>query len=197
MRPPKFRRVLIAAASLQIASTARADAGVPMLAVAWPAAWMVLLPVIAIEWIAARAVLRVPWQRALEVSAAANGLSTLVGIPLAWIVTFTMTAIPAYAADSLLRPEIAFYFATPAAVTWLPPISKTTAWMIPAALAFLCIPFLLASVWIEASVARKMLPDAEVSVIRCWAWRANLASYGAIVLCLVGNAVVLYTRSGG
>ena len=50
--------------------------------------------------------------------------------------------------------------------TWLPPIRRETVWMIPAALAVLCVPFLLASVWIERTVAGRMLPDADTFAAR-------------------------------
>ncbi len=62
-----------------------ADAGVPMLWLVWPAAWMMLVPIIALEAVVARRVLTTGWAESLKVSTVANVVSTLAGIPLTWL----------------------------------------------------------------------------------------------------------------
>jgi hypothetical protein len=42
---------------------ARADVGLPMLALVWPAAWLLLLVIIAVEGWFARRMLELPWNR--------------------------------------------------------------------------------------------------------------------------------------
>jgi hypothetical protein len=63
---------------------ARADAGVPMLALVWPASWMLFIPIVAIEAWIARKVVGLTVKRCILASTAANAVSTLVGIPLVW-----------------------------------------------------------------------------------------------------------------
>src|SRR5512139_2297480 len=77
------------AAAVAIALTpsyARADVGIPMLAFAWPAAWLTLPPVVLIEGIAARRMLGLSYKEGLLLSLRANAWSTFVGIPVAWVV---------------------------------------------------------------------------------------------------------------
>ena len=66
-------------------SSASADIGLPMLFVVWPPLVLLLLPVIAIEASCAHRVLGLDWRRALSVSGRANLISTLLGVPLAWL----------------------------------------------------------------------------------------------------------------
>lgn len=63
-----------------------ADMGLPMVAVYLPAAWLALVPIILIE--AAYGSLRyhLYFPRAVLAQAAANSLSTLIGIPITWSV---------------------------------------------------------------------------------------------------------------
>jgi hypothetical protein len=76
------------AATLLLAATApaHADMGVPMLAVVWPLSWLLLIPVIAIEAVVAYRLLGNDWRKSFKISAIANLVSTLVGIPLVWVI---------------------------------------------------------------------------------------------------------------
>lgn len=114
------------------------------------------------------------------------------GIPLAWVTSFIVTAIPAYLADRFLEPRIAMMIAAPMYAIWLPPLQRNSVWLIPAALAVLCFPCFLASVWLERKVMRALLPNVSTSNVRACVWRANLLSYGVIVISLIVNAVVVY-----
>jgi len=180
---------------LLVPVVAIADAGVPLVAVAWPASWMLLLPIIAVEAVVARRVLRLEWDRSFKISAAANAASTLLGIPLTWALTFAVTAVPAFLAGRFLPDDVAVIIAAPMYATWLPPVQKNTVWMIPTALALLCVPFLLTSVWLEGKIARKMVSTVTTADIRRWAWCANLLSYGGIIITLLINAFILYNRA--
>ena len=61
-----------------IALPAHADVGVPMLAVMWPPAWLLLLAIVPAEGYFARRILSLDWRSALGLSLRANLVSTLV-----------------------------------------------------------------------------------------------------------------------
>ena len=66
------------------------DTGVPMIFIQWPAMICALVPVIAIEAIVIHRNLSLPYRRAFVGSAKANVISTLVGVPLAWVLMLAL-----------------------------------------------------------------------------------------------------------
>jgi hypothetical protein len=68
---------------------------------------------------------------------------------------------------------------------WLPPVKE--GWLVFAAGAFLCVPFFLTSVWVEARSAGQRVPAAQA--LR-WAKKANAVTYGFFVVVLVAAALV-------
>ena len=158
-----------------------ADVGIPMLAVVWPVAWLAFLPVVLVESLVALQGLELRFRRALVVTAAANAVSTLVGIPIVWfimvIIQMTMTGGGSlwHASDSPTQAVIAAC----RRAAWLGPYEQL--WMVPLAAIFLCIPFYFASVLIEYLVVRCMVTNGP-SEVRRFCWRANLWSYMAIVV---------------
>lgn len=80
-----WRRVSAVLLCLGVATVAEANAGLPMLTVVWPVAWMLLLPVVAVEALAAIRSTGLGWKRCLAGSAIANAASTVLGIPLTWM----------------------------------------------------------------------------------------------------------------
>ncbi len=166
-----------------VPSPAHADAGVPMLAVVWPASWILLFPVILLEAAVGRRVLRVSWKQALVVAAKANALSTLVGLPLTWlglVILEMFVSGRAFGLDIPGRRILAVTVQSP----WLLPYEHDLYWMIPAAAAALCVPFFFMSVAVEYLVARYSVPPEQRRAVGAWAWLANLASYGLIWLWL-------------
>ena len=88
-------------------------------------------------------------------------------------------------------------FAVTVQSPWLIPYEADLGWMIPVAALVLCVPFFFMSVFVEAFIARRLLASHAPAHVRSWSWRANLASYGAIVA--LGAAALLYstlTRGG-
>src|SRR5262245_58063297 len=71
-------------------SPARADVGVPMLLVMGVPMWASLIVIIPLEAWVARRVLNGDWPRSLRISAAANLVSTVVGVPLTWGLLFVV-----------------------------------------------------------------------------------------------------------
>jgi hypothetical protein len=160
-----------------------ADTGIPMLAVVWPVMWLAFLPVVAIESLVAQKSLGLQFRRALVVTAAANAVSTLVGIPVTWFVLLGIEWMP-------------YFIGIPDNAHWQTAIAVTTQWAwispfgnlgitIPIAAIVLCIPFYCVSVWVEYLVARRMVPN-DFRQVRRFSWWANFWSYTAIVVFWVG-----------
>lgn len=129
-----------------------ANMGVPMLALVGPVMLIGLVPVILVEglWLKYRFAL-LGWD-AVRHSAVANLFSTLVGIPLTWVVLVLVQALSG--GDSYQGPGwLAITWQAP----WLLPNERELGWMIPAAALVLCVPFFLASVAIEGTVLKRRL----------------------------------------
>ncbi len=178
---------------LAFAAPARADAGIPMLMLVWPAAWLLLLLIIPLEAWFARRMLGLSWRRVLGVSALANLASTLVGIPVAWILLVILemgTGLTIAAADARgwrIPEAVQNALGIALMAPWLGPNARP--WMVPAAAAFLCVPFFLVSVLCESLVARRRLADCDTREIRRWAWFANGFTYSIAFVVLVVLAI--------
>ena len=84
------RRVLVAASAIDrdyraAVCPAAADVGMPMIVLVWPGAWVLFLPVVALQSVVAHRLLKLSAGRALRVSFVANLVSTLAGIPVTWL----------------------------------------------------------------------------------------------------------------
>jgi hypothetical protein len=75
---------MVAMALVFLPSAVRADAGIPMLPVAYPVVLLYLLPVIAIEAIYLRVQLRTAWWATIKGVSIVNAITLVLGYPLAW-----------------------------------------------------------------------------------------------------------------
>ena len=169
-----------------------------MIFVQWPLALVFLLPVIVIEALTIRRALAAPSRRAFAAATKANLLSTLVGVPLAWLVTLLVggiTLVPvSLVADKWhwnMASPLFQVFAFVLGVAWVfPPDGR--AWLIPLAAALLLIPTYFVSIWIERPLYRRSLQGADIASIDCAVRRANIFSYSMlflVALALCGWAV--------
>jgi hypothetical protein len=82
---PAFRFVLIVIAVTSVPTAASANAVFPITVFMWPAMVVALLPVIAVEtWVVSK-LGRLGFRSSMRLVAGANLLSTVLGIPLAWL----------------------------------------------------------------------------------------------------------------
>lgn len=170
-----------------------ADVGLPMLVIAWPVAWIALMPIIAIEAFLAIKILAVSWKQAFKISSLANLLSTLIGIPVTWGLLFALefgaifsvgyvSDLLKYNPDDSLMAAVFFPFYA----AWLPPTENK--WVVYAAFLVLLIPFYFMSVAIEVRLAKRFLKTETIVSIRRWGRIANAATYlmmaiGAGIFC--------------
>jgi len=165
-----------------------ANAGLPMVAVYLPPAWLGLIPIIAIE--AALGVWRfgVPPRRAFLAQAVANCLSTLVGLPLTWMVLALIEMFFFGSAIGLNSPVRRVYAVTVQS-PWLIPYERDLWWMIPASAIVLTVPFYAMSVLVEYRVVRRLVPDLPQPVVRSWVVRANVVSYVMLLVVVIAASV--------
>jgi hypothetical protein len=186
--------------NLQFAIPLYADAGIPMIMLTYPAMLILLIPVILVEAYVCRNLLGLTKWEALKSSALANGISTILGIPLAWgillalgFVTYSLSDVHMIARSGL-SPIAQIVGGLLAFPTWLGPVHNGS-WIIPGAVLMLLVPFFFASWGIEYLVFNYMLgrPDGDPSDrtssrIRVAVRNANLITYGLMV---VGTSIWL------
>ncbi|WP_437964287.1 hypothetical protein WMF04_31805 [Sorangium sp. So ce260] len=199
-QPDPIRRLaatialLSGAAVLLWPETALANAGIPMIYLAWPASWVVFVPVVLVEAAVAQRVLGLPTRDALKLSLAANAWSTLAGIPITWALLLLPEMLVGLILSAFrLDPStLAIALFAPLFAPWLPPVKE--GWIVFAAGAFLCVPFFFASVWVEARSARRRVPAAQA--LR-WARRANTVTYGFFLALLLLAALISRLTQAG
>lgn len=167
-------------------AAARADAALPMIFVSVPTMIAALIPVIAIEaWIISR------WGgqtfgKALDMSAASNLVSTLVGMPITWVIVsiaeFFFGVSTAYVSQILQFQTYARWpeYIFPA---WIMPTDGFDSSRIHMLGLMLLFWFFWGSVFVERRVMRRMAPQTDPSTIDRACWYANIATY--VILALV------------
>jgi hypothetical protein len=153
-----------------------ADAGVPMIMVFLPSAWLALLPVIAIEAAIGMRMVQVPFRRSLGCVAVGNLFSTILGMPATWLILAVIELMWFGTAEGLGSVAAKIYAVTIQS-PWLIPYEDHLAWMMPVAAAVLAVIFYTMSVVSEYFIIRRILPDISSSILWRWMWTANAASY--------------------
>jgi hypothetical protein len=165
-----------------------------MLFLAWPAQWIAFLPVVLIETALVAAALRAPYSQQLWPVVKANLLSTLVGVPLAWLAMLALEAGVAAFAFGLL-PESATnapwvqVVLFPLMSAW---IGGSNLWEFEVAFLVLAVPFCVVSVLVEHRFLRRLVPHSEVGTLRRALWRGNVLTY--VLLCLGVVVVLLWSK---
>ncbi|HLP48875.1 MAG TPA: hypothetical protein VK469_23240 [Candidatus Kapabacteria bacterium] len=175
--------VIIIFSFFSMAPFAYANAGVPMIFITLPDMVIGLIPIIFIESYVLFKNLKKTFKICFKTSAIANTVSTLLGIPVTWLLLVVLQQLTgggrAYGMDTPSKKLLSVTWQAP----WLIPYEKELYWMIPSATLVLLIPFFFASWFIEYQLSKRKLPDVENAVIKKSFFLANLVSY--ILLALV------------
>ena len=170
-----------------------ANIGVPMIFVHWPLMVCAVVPVIVIESLLIRRWLPISYREAFTGCSLANALSTLVGVPLAWLAMLALELVVMmplgfattrfqWHLNSPIFHVLAFLFS----IAWLGPVEHHLYWMVPLAAALLLIPSFYASVWLERVSCCHTWSSHDSSLVCRGVFRANLASYGVLFLLACG-----------
>jgi hypothetical protein len=186
-----------AAVLLLLASPAWANAGIPMLALTWPAQWIAFVPIVLIETAVVAAALRTPYLSKLWPVVQANLLSTLVGVPVAWLVMLLVQGGAALVVFGLLPESLrdadwVYFIVFPFISAW---IGGSHSWEIELAFMVLAVPFCVASVLVEERFLRRLVPEAETATLRRALWRGNVLTYS--LLCLSVALLWFWFKPGG
>lgn len=164
--------------ALSLPCLAHADAGVPMLALAWPVQWLALIPIVLLECEISRRQLQFSFRRMFWPIAKANLISTLVGVPVAWLVMLLPLMVVGLGYSMLPAgtniPSSVELLVFPFTAAW---VGGSSPWEVYVALVILTVPFCAISIFLEEGVLRKSFPDQDHSVIRSVTVRANVWSY--------------------
>ena len=160
-------------------SFAYANAGIPMLALVWPAQWLALFPIILLECEICRRALQISFRQLIKPVGIANLISTLVGIPLAWIAMLALEFAVGFVGFSLLPKETEMpiyiqYLFFPFMAAW---VAADNVWQVYFAFVSLTVPFCVVSILIEERVLRRAFPTQPDSIIHQFTRRANIVSY--------------------
>jgi hypothetical protein len=163
------------------ASPALANAGTPMLALAWPAYWIALLPMIVVQALILRRLLKINWPRALKVTTFGTLWSTFLGVPMVWFMLLAVELLVGVVMGALHASRSWDYILFPLMAAWLGPTQN--AWVVYAAFAVLAVPFCAVAILIEGRVAAVMLVELPTNQVRAAIWRATMWSYVLVVAC--------------
>jgi hypothetical protein len=181
--------MLVAGGFILSCEPAQADAGVPMLMVVWPCAWILLLAVVPIEAAVAVRLLNIGWKKGLVMVGVANLASTLVGIPATWgLLAACQMALGGGGVIGLQTTWTRILSVTLQS-PWLIPYEHDLPWMIPTAAAVLCVPFFFMSVLSEYLCARFFVSPNIRPMLWRWSWIANGVTYGCIVIGLISISI--------
>lgn len=187
---------MFALLALALPSTAQANIGIPMLALAWPVHWIAYLPVVIIESEYTRVRLDLSRKESYKAVALANVISTLVGIPVAWgvmlISTFAIGMSLSFVPDTATQQSL-YNWLFPLTSAWLGPTDNT--WLVYAAFACLALPMWYGSVLIETLVLRRALSAHCRDRLRSTVIGSNLITYGLILLGVAAYAAWIVSRS--
>lgn len=178
----KSRFYILTALSIVAPTAAYANAGLPMLVVTLPAMLVGLIPIVIVETVVLVSRLRSSVAKTAALTAAANVLTTIVGVPATWALLALLQMVTgggsAYGIDTPLQKMLAVTWQAP----WLIPYEADLGWMIPAAMLVLLVPFFFASWAIEAAIVSLRFRPFWGPSIRAAVWRANVVSYALLSL---------------
>lgn len=148
-----------------------------MIYVVGPFFLLAFFPIIFIEARFYHKLAGLPLERAGYGAILANLLSTVVGIPVTWVVLVFLMIITGGGEDGYPR-----WLATMLQAPWLGPNGNKLELMIPSAAIILHLPFFLMSLGVEYVFLRRYFKQADQRQVWRACWMGNLATY----VCLTG-----------
>lgn len=170
-----------------------ANVGVPMIFIHWPLMFSALVPVIILEALLIRRWVPLSTREAFIGVGKANVFSTLVGVPLAWLMMllleFAVLLPVAFAADKWkieINSPVLEVLGFLISVAWLVPAEEYLHWMVPVAVGLLLVPCFYVSVFLERRSCLRTWTSADPVRIRQGVFKANLASYALLFVLACG-----------
>ncbi len=165
----------------------KADAGLPILYLVWPPLLLSLIPVIFVEAWVLKKYLCISYRTTFMLSAAANCVSTLVGIPLVW---FILLGIQIFLGENMAWDALdtwpGKFIAGVLQSAWVVPYTKDFYGLIPTAMITVFFIFFWASWFIETLIIRALIqPELKCFPIRKAVFWAQVASYTLLPIFII------------
>lgn len=165
-----------------------ANVGLPMIGLTFPYMALAFIPVFLLEGIVYSKRLDLDYGTSFSASFLANLFSTLVGFPLAWLLSLAiefLVLLPVL--DPQTKGFTSYAFLTVLGPAWLgPPIGLRDYWYVAVAAFFGLIPAYFISVWMELFVVRRCFNRTDIGKVKKAVWAANFLTYGILgAVCLV------------
>lgn len=176
------RLIIVAASIILFAENVSADAGVPMLFVTFPAMVLALVPVVLLESFVLVRILKRRASSLVKSATIANVVSTIIGIPLTWVLLVALEWITGGDAVHGFTAPLQKFLAVTWQAPWLLPYEGDLYWMVPTASLSLLVPFFFASYLIEAPIVAHFEREVPRAEVRAAVFRANLASYAGLAV---------------
>ncbi len=163
-----------------------ANVGVPMIFPQFILMAFAFVPVVVIEALLVRRAMGLTIRSALKDVAIANLWTTLLGVPLAWIIMFIIELVGTSGGTALgMNTPARMLASVTLQAAWLVPYEQHLVWMVPAAATFLLVPCFLISLVIERWVLVRRWSDRDRKAVFSAVLRANVWSY--LFLFLAGS----------
>jgi hypothetical protein len=172
-------------ALLCISGEASANAGLPMIFLVMPAFGLSIIPIILIEAVYLSRKMGLVFREAAKATTISNLISTLVGIPVTWLLLVIIQILAgggAYGLDTTRGKVLSVTLQAP----WLIPYESELYWMIPTAGLFLLVPFFFVSWWSEYLVSKQILKDRPEQSVKIGIRNANIITYALLAFWPVG-----------
>ena len=168
-----------------------ANAGLPMIFITFPYMLLAFIPIFLIEGVVYKKRLNMSYGSSLSVSFLANLLSTLIGFPLAWLLSLVVEILLSLSQQGATG-TVSKVLLTVLGPAWLaPPIETADQWYVPIAAFFGLIPAYFVSVWMELFVARRCFDEIDIKEGKKAVRAANLLTYGILgAVCLILALVI-------
>lgn len=188
--------ILILSAFICFSSHAMANVGIPMLVIFWPAMFFLLLPVILIESFVINKMLSLTVEESEKASTYSNIFSTLVGIPIAWLILLIIQVLgisfdSTFPGFFIWAQQLSPYFSDMILAVFgggiLSPAGPKpqTSFFTVAFLAVFIVSFFLASWKTEAFVVKRLYKRINPSEVNKALFYSNLFSYLFLTCSLI------------
>jgi len=182
----KGKSLLTLCILLCVPGVASANAGVPMIFLVMPVLGLSIIPIIIIEAIFLSKKLELAVASAFKVTTISNLVSTLVGIPLTWLLLVLIQMLAGGGGAFGLDTTLGKVLSVSLQAAWLIPYESDLHWMIPAAGLVLLVPFFFASWWSEYFVSKKILKEHSAQSVKIAVRNANIITYTLLAFWPIG-----------
>jgi hypothetical protein len=167
-----------------------ANAGLPMIFVHGPVFIMGFIPIVIIEAFILRRFIDKPTAiECLKATTVANLVSTVIGLPLTWIVFVIIQMLADGGGHMPNSTSAERIYAAILQSPWQLPYNHHSGWMIPRAALIMLVPFFIVSYQTERFVVQQYMKLHDRTLIRKGVYWGNVTSYTC--LAIFWTAIVL------